>query len=89
MQDLFTTPFAVAFRYSIFDQNTDLNKDQVKSSADVKLDGYSFSGIWRMSPSASLMATYDITTNEKCANLAKYESDRKDNLFTLRLQYKF
>ncbi len=89
VQDLFTTPFAVAFRYSIFDQNTDLNKDQVKSSADVKLDGYSFSGIWRMSPSASLMATYDITTNEKCANLAKYESDRKDNLFTLRLQYKF
>jgi len=42
-----------------------------------------------MTPSVSLMATYDMTTNEKCANLAGYESDRKDNLFTMRLQYKF
>jgi len=89
VQDLFTTPFAIAFRYSVFDQNTDLNKDQVKSSADVKQNGYSVSGIWRITPAVSLMACYDITTNEKCANLAGYESDRKDNLFTMRLQYKF
>ncbi|MDD4636589.1 MAG: hypothetical protein PHV66_03145 [Bacteroidales bacterium] len=89
VQDLFSTPFAVAFRYSVFDQNTDLNKDEVKSSADVKQNGYSVSGIWRMTPAVSLMACYDITTNEKCPNLAGYESDRKDNLFTMRLQYKF
>lgn len=89
VQDLFSTPFALAFRYSIFDPNTNLNKDEVKSSADVKQTGYSVSGLWRMTPAVTLMACYDITTNEKSANVAGYESDRKDNLFTMRLQYKF
>jgi len=56
---------------------------------------------WRIHPSLKLTAYYDVVKNETTENLKDvkgdagkittygYESNRKENVFTLRLQYKF
>jgi hypothetical protein len=56
---------------------------------------------WRINPALRLTAYYDIVKNETTNQLADtkdasgkitaygYENDRRDNVFTLRLQYKF
>jgi phosphate-selective porin len=61
-----------------------------------------FGLLWHLNPSLKLTAFYEIVKNETTENMkdithattAKitsygYENDRKDNVFTLRLQYKF
>ena len=57
--------------------------------------------LWRISPALRLTAYYDIVKNETTGNLKDikedggnitrygYEGDRKENVFTLRLQYRF
>jgi len=57
--------------------------------------------LWRIFPSLRLTAYYDIVINERAANLKDtknesgdiirygYEGQRKENVFTLRLQYRF
>lgn len=56
--------------------------------------------LWRINSALKLMAYYDIVSNETTKNIKDkatvstandygYEKDRKDNVFTLRLQYKF
>jgi hypothetical protein len=57
--------------------------------------------LWRINPALRLTAYYDMVKNEKTINLKDikneqgniirygYESNRKENVFTLRLQYRF
>jgi phosphate-selective porin len=43
----------------------------------------------RINSALRLTAMYDINKNETTKQIAKYSQDIKDNIFTLRLQYKF
>ena len=57
--------------------------------------------MWRINPALRLTAYYDLVRNETTEHLKNtkdadgnitkygYEGNRKDNVFTLRLQYKF
>lgn len=45
--------------------------------------------IWRINNALKLTAYYDFNKNEKSDNVKGYDADRKDDVFTLRLQYKF
>ena len=46
-------------------------------------------GLWQINSALRLMAFYDFNKNEKTNASLTYNKDIKDNVFTLRLQYKF
>jgi hypothetical protein len=71
------------------------------TKGDIKMSNIGFGIYWRINPALRLTAYYDIVKNETTENLKNtkdangkitaygYEENRKDNVFTLRLQYKF
>lgn len=79
-----------AFRYDVFDPNTKLSGDDVKTKDDLKYNNYSFSWQYFFDDHIKIMASYVLPTNEKSQNAgADYKQDKQDNIFTLRLQAKF
>jgi phosphate-selective porin len=68
---------------------------------DITINTIGLGLMWRINPALRLTAYYDIVSNETTENLKDkkddkgkitqygWENDRKDNVFTLRLQYKF
>lgn len=99
IQGLGKSPFSIVLKYDYYDPNTKLDADQVatgnnSSFADLAVQTFGFGGLWDMSKSFRVMAYYDINKNEAAINAASphsvlYDHERKDNVFTLRLQYKF
>ena len=83
----------------------DVDADQRKTGAgDITKSTVGLGLLWRIHPSLKLTAYYDIVTNETTENLKGsknadgkfsspanfgYEKVRPENVFTLRLQYKF
>ena len=75
--------------------------DSKTGRGDIAMSNLGLGLVWRISPALKLTAYYDVVGNETTENLkdAKnadnqltqygYEGNRKDNVFTLRLQYKF
>jgi phosphate-selective porin len=53
------------------------------------MNTFGFGAMWNINPALRLMAFYEMTTNENSTSIAGYDTDIKDDLFTLRLQYKF
>ncbi|GHT31590.1 hypothetical protein FACS189434_01630 [Bacteroidia bacterium] len=88
-QDLGTLPFSVVAKYDWYDPNTDISGDDIKGAGEILKSTIGFGALWRINPALRLTAYYDIVKNETSKNLAGYDKDRKDNVFTLRLQYKF
>ena len=68
---------------------------------DIAISTVGFGLLWRINPALNLTAYYDIVSNETTVNLPDtrdlnnniiaygYEKNRPDNVFTLRLQYRF
>lgn len=82
--------------YSFFNPNTKVSKDEIGLSSntnttDLKYQTISLGLIWFPVPPIRVQAFYEIQINEKSVQLADlgYNKNRKDNVFTLRLQYKF
>ena len=71
------------------------------TKGDINMSNIGMGLIWRINPALRLTAYYDLVGNETTDNLPDtkdedgkitkygYEGNRKDNVFTLRLQYKF
>jgi len=67
------------------------------NEADLKYSTLGVGMLFAVSSNVKITAYYDMVTNEKTANLkpdftksnSNYSKDLKDNVFTLRLQYKF
>jgi hypothetical protein len=71
------------------------------TKGDIAMSNIGMGLIWRINPALRLTAYYDIVSNETTENLKDkkdsdgkitqygWEGNRKDNVFTLRLQYKF
>ena len=71
------------------------------TKGDIKMSDIGLGIYWRINPALRLTAYYDIVKNETTANLKEtinadgkitafgWDKNRKDNVFTLRLQYKF
>jgi len=75
-------------KYDFFDPNLDLEKNTVKSEADVSFKTLGLGLVYQWDEHIRIMAYHDWITNEKTA-IDPYRSDLKDNIFTLRFQYKF
>ena len=94
IQDIADTKHTLAVKYDWYDPNTKLSGDQIgvgakTGSADIAYRTLGFSYLYRMNSSVRLLADYDYVINEESKNLNGYNRNRRDNVFTLRLQYKF
>lgn len=93
VQDIGNLPFSVIVKYDHYDPNTKIAKNDIGLNGTGKADiAYSTVGagvMWRINNSLRLTAYYDNIKNETSSNLAGYNNDLADNVFTLRLQYKY
>jgi hypothetical protein len=93
VQDLGSLPFSAVLKYDWYDPNTKVSGDEIggngTSKTDLSYNTFGFGALWKISNAFRVQAFYEINKNETTANLASMTKDLKDNIFTLRLQYKF
>ena len=104
LQNILKTPNQLVFKYDWYDPNTKASGNEIglagsnTSAADVKFTTIGLGWIYRWNSQIKITAYYDIVKNETSNAIAAIEKnntvktwskDRKDNVFTLRLQYKF
>jgi hypothetical protein len=95
VQDLGKSPFSVVLKYDWYDPNTQVSgnhiglEDSKTTKTDLAQNTFGFGMLWRATPNVRLQAYYELNSNEKTSNLTAYSVNRKDDVFTLRLQYSF
>lgn len=93
VQNLGRSPLALVAKYDWFDPNSKVAKDEIGRNGTTKTDlsqnTAGFGAIWYMNAALRLTAYYEVNRNEISANVEGMSKDLKNNLFTLRLQYKF
>lgn len=89
VQDIYKTPLSLVIKYAFLDQNNDLKGDEIKNNTDLAMTSLGYGLLWKATKDIRLQAFFETNTNEKSNNLTGYDVDKKDNIFTLRLQYKF
>lgn len=93
VQDLGSLPLSAVVKFDWYDPNTKVSKDEIglnhTGSGDIAYDTWGFGLLWRINKSLRLQTYYDLIKNETSSHLASYETNRKDNVLTVRLQYKF
>jgi len=87
-------------KYDVWDPNTEANAEDLGAAGsnfeigDLKYSTLGFGWIYHWDSNVKFVAYYDMVRNEKVnsaatGSLAPYRNDLKDNVFTLRMQYKF
>ncbi len=87
-------------KYDVFDPNTDVQTTGIGApgtnftQADVKFTTLGLGWIYHWDANVKFTVYYDMVTNEKvntaaAGTLAMYKNDLKDNVLTVRMQYKF
>lgn len=94
IQDIGETKFQAVVKYDWFDPNTKLAGTQIGKTGtntnlgDIKFETIGFGVTYRINSYAKVMAYYDLVKNENTLVKA-YTGDIKDNVFTLRMQFKY
>jgi phosphate-selective porin len=93
-QDFGHVPLSAVLKYDWFDPNrkiadSNIGEQLYSGAGDIAYHTFGFGLLWHATPSIRVQAYYDLIFNERSPNLADYNKDKKDNVFTLRLQYKF
>jgi len=83
----------LAIKYEWYDPNSQLSGMELKSlngmtKADVKFSALGFGYNYYYDENVKFMFYYNMVTNEK-TQVSGYEMDLKDDIFTLRMQYRF
>jgi len=104
IQNILQSPVQAVVKYDVYDPNTAVSGNEIgqaatgavaTGSADIK---YSTLGVglnYRFNSNVKIMAYYDMVKNETTSKIATTSTlsdlsgDRRDNVFTLRFQYKF
>ncbi len=93
VQDVGHMPLAVIVKYDIYDPNTDVADNDIglngTGTGDVAFENIGCGLMWHIRDDLKLTGYYDHIINEKTSNLNAYVQDMEDDVFTLRLQYKF
>ncbi len=82
-------------KYDSYDPNADVTADDFGKgnsklgAADLQYNTLGLGWIYHWDSNVKIVAYYDMVKNETVSTLKGYESDLKDNVFTLRIQYKF
>lgn len=93
IQDIADTKHSITVKYDWYDPNTEIIGSQIgvgkkTGKADIAYSTLGLGYMYRMNNNIRIMAYYDMVSNEKTV-LKNYFADLKDNLVTVRLQYKF
>lgn len=102
-QNILTTKFQFIAKYDWYDPNTDISGNNIgkavvstggkifakAGSGDLKYTTIGLGIAYRWDANIKITAYYDMVKNETSENLTGYKKDLKDNVFTLRIQYKF
>ena len=100
-QELGRTPFTAVVKYDRYNPNTEISGNYIDSKGEITMSNFGFGFLWTVYQGLKMTAYYNIVKNETTDKLKNttdttgkitaygYENDRKDNVFTLRLQYKF
>lgn len=95
VQDIGTSPFSVVLKYDAYDPNTDVKEHEVgregsfTTATDLAQNTIGIGALYRFSKHIRLQCYYEFNQNEKSESVTGYTNDRKDNVLTVRLQYKF
>ncbi|MFA7081050.1 MAG: hypothetical protein WC135_00405 [Bacteroidales bacterium] len=94
VQDFGTLPLSVVLKYDWYDPNTRVSKNEIGQNGtgkgDIAYNTLGFGLLWRASNNIRLQAYYELVSNEISDNtIDDYKENIKDNVFTLRLQYRF
>lgn len=103
LQNIGQSKHQLVVKYDWFDPNTDVAGDEIGASvlafkgetfaktgkADLKYSTLGLGWTYRWDANVKIVAYYDMVTNEVSKNVAKVTKDLSDNVFTLRIQYKF
>jgi len=103
IQNILTSKFQLIAKYDWYDPNTDIAGNDIgktvlsangntfakTGNTDVKYTTIGFGIAFRYDANVKFTAYYDMVKNETSENLTGYKRDIKDNVFTLRIQYKF
>lgn len=92
-QDFGKLPLSGVVKYDWYNPNRQVSKDKIgvnnTSKSDIAYNTIGMGVLWKATSSIRIQAHYDIVNNEITKNIADYSMNRKDNVFTLRFQYKF
>ena len=105
VQNIAKTKHQLVFKYDVYDPNTDVTGSEIgvtttnkelsnikkqiaTTKADIKYSTIGLGWIYHWDSNIKVMAYYDMVTNETTKS-GQYNKDQKDNVFTLRVQYKF
>lgn len=92
VQDIATSKHSLVLKYDAYDPNTKVSKNECQTKGDIAYSTFGIGWLFRANQNLRIMCYYDINSNEKVNNDvvdAKYNKNLKDDVFTLRLQYKF
>jgi hypothetical protein len=102
VQNIWHSKNDILIKYDWYDPNTEIsgtnikstytsegvNKNTKLSSTDIKYTTLGFGYIYHWNQNIKITAYYAFVQNEK-TGLTGFANDLKDNVFTLRVQYKF
>lgn len=93
VQDIADTKHSIVVKYDWYDPNTSVSGENIGIAAKTGLADMAYSTLglgylYRLNNNVRLMAYYDMVTNES-TKVKGYFSNVKDNVVTVRLQYKF
>ena len=95
LQNIMQTKNQIIVKYDWYDPNTKVSGDDIGKSGtklgagDLKYTTLGLGWAYRFDTNVKFTLYYDMVTNETSNNLTGYSKDLKDNVVTLRVQYKF
>lgn len=94
IQDIGESRFQLVLKYDYYDPNVKISGKEIGKAGtntnlgDIRFDTYGLGLNCRIHSNTKLMLYYDYVLNE-ATQVAGYASDIKDNVVTIRMQYKF
>lgn len=94
IQNIGQSKFQVVVKYDWYDPNVKIAGKEIGTTitntkiADIRFDTYGFGLTYRMNTNLKLVMYYDLVKNEKTL-CTGYTDDIKDNVVTVRMQFKF
>ena len=99
IQDIYHTPLTLVCKYGYLDPNTKIKGNDITNKTDLANHNMGFGLLVKMTSYLRLQLFYEIIVNEKTDKIASaeqkngkmldYSKNVKDDLFTVRLQFKF
>jgi len=88
--------FQLVVKYDVYDPNTSVSGDEIGNvaaaklgPADIKFSTLGFGLVHYWDDNVKFVFYYDMVENETTNNISAYNNDLKDDVFTVRMQYKF